>query len=418
MQHLYFWPALIIALGLGLWTWQWQATRQLSQRAEELSIRLKAVSPDATAPLTRTAPDQSKTQSSDVADKGISLLNSWQEKNAAAFSEMASLNKKRRALRDSAGDEVDTTELDARMSELRTIVEATIESDESARVMLTAFVKRHPTGRDANGEISMVVEVLGYHLLENQPGVLLDLQISDQRAPRVLAALAKVIETDPAHADSWMRADPKRMTNPNLLQLWLGGLAARDTSAALAALDDVAALDPQATLAGITTIASHLQTNEERQRLLTHCAAELDVARRTALVQGVFGKVSSFAESRELFSGLEIPGSAKDQIAAEIASRNLADEPAKRGDWLLEQTTDEGRPQALRVFVTAWTRADYNAAGTWLGKLPVGLARDTAVVEFVGLISNLDPEAAQAWANVVSDPVLRRSVLERMDGQQ
>ncbi len=138
------------------------------------------------------------------------------------------------------------------------------------------------------------------------------------------------------------------------------------------------------------------------------------MARRTGLVQAVFGKVSTFAEAGDLFSRLDLPGTTGDEIAAEIATRNLTDEPANRGDWLLAQTTAEGRPEALRQFITSWTRADYNAAGQWLGQLPASPDRDTAVANFVSLIRELDPEAAISWAGIVADPTLRQRTLDRL----
>lgn len=98
----------------------------------------------------------------------------------------------------------------------------------------------------------------------------------------------------------------------------------------------------------------------------------------------------------------------------EIATRKLADKSAKRGDWLLSHTSGQGQPEALRQFISGWTRADCNAAGTWLGKLPTGAARDTAVADFAHLIRVLDPRAATAWAATVADPALRQSVMEKL----
>ena len=415
MKRFYHWPAVIIVAGLGLWIWQWRTNRVLLQRAEQLSLRLEpAASTVATSPG-RSASGHAEPPAPGAAQSAFDRLKSWQEMNAAQLAEMADIGRALKSLQ-AAGNEEGTAPLITRLRALQAQIDATIESNDAARTMLDAFLDSNPSGRDANGEVSFAIEILGHRLMEKQPGALLDIQTPGRTDLGALAALARVVETDPAHADSWMRADPARMTNPDLLKLWLGGLATRDPTSALASLKDVAALDPRAALEGIPAVASHLRTNEERLQLLTHCAAEADATRRTALVQAVFGKVGTFAESRELFSGLELPGTAKDQIAAEIASRNIADDPAKRGDWLLEQTTDEGRPKALRQFVSAWTRADYNAAGTWLGKFTVGPARDTAVADFAGLIRDLDPEAALAWASTVSDPALRQSVLVRIGG--
>lgn len=417
MKYRYFWPATIIATGCALWRWQWQATRRLSQRAEELSNQLNSMPSAAISPAAKVSFDGAKPESGPPADTGLQLLQNWQQKSAAAFSEMTALKLKLETLREN-GNESGAGALVFRISELVAMVDATIESDDAAKLMLDAFLIAHPSGRKGGGEISTEAEVLGHRLLRNKPEALLELQTPDRPDLGVLAALARVVETNLTRADAWMRADPQRMTNPDLLGVWLGGIASRDASAGLAALKEVAALDPQAALAGIPTVATHLRSNAERLQLLAHAAAEPDIARRTELVRSVFGKISTLAESRDLFSSISLPGSAKDQIATEISTRNLAEEPEKRGDWLLSQTTDEGRPEALRQFISAWTSADYNAAGTWLGQLPVGPARDTAVADFAGLIRDLDPEAAQSWASTVSDPVLRQSVLQRIEAKR
>ncbi len=416
MKYRYFWPAIIIATGCALWIWQWQATRRLTQRAEELTTQLKATAAADNGPAAKASSAHAKPEAATTAAKGAQLLQNWQQKNAATFSEMTALEMKLQALRED-GHESAATKLTARMSELMAMVDATIESDDAAKLMLDEFLLAHPTGRNGGGRIGLEAEILGHWLLSNQPEALLDLQTPGRPDLGVLAALARVVETNLARADAWMRADPQRMTNPDLLGVWLGGIASRDPSAGLAALKEVAALDPQAALAGIPTMATHLRSNEERLQLLTHAAAEPDMARRTELVRSVFGKISTLAESRDLFSSINLPASAKDQIATEISTRNLAEEPEKRGDWLLSQTTAEGRPEALRQFITTWTRADYNAAGTWLGQLPVGATRDNAVADFAGLIRNLDPEAALAWASTVSDPTLRQSVLQRIEAK-
>ena len=417
MKYRYFWPAIIMAIGCALWTWQWQATRRLSQRAEELTKQLKATAAADLGPAAKVSTTHAKPEAGPNAANGAQLLQNWQEKNAATFSELTALKLKLQTLREN-GNESAAGALVSRMSELLAMVDATIESDDAAKLMLDAFLIAHPGGRNGGGRIGLEAEILGHRLLRNQPEALLDLQTPDRPDLGVLAALARIVETNLTRADAWMRADPQRMTNPNLLGVWLGGIASRDPSAGLAALKEVAALDPQAALAGIPTVATHLRSNAERLQLLTHTAAEPDIARRTELVRSVFGKISILAESRDLFSSISLPGSAKDQIATEISMRNLAEEPEKRGAWLLSQTTAEGRPEALRQFISAWTRADYNAAGTWLGQLSVGPTRDTAVADFAGLIRDLDPEAALAGASTVSDPVLRQSVLVRIEGRQ
>ena len=413
MRRIFFWPIIIISLGLGLWTWQWQATRHLRLRAEALSIQLKAVASDAAAPPAGAVSDHAKAQALGSADNGMDRLIHWQQTNSSAFSEMSEILHQLRKDGPSDDESIKAALID-RMRELQAMVNGTIESDDAARVMLETFLKTNPGGNHKHGTSHFTAEILAQRLLENQPGALLDLQTTSQKDPRIPAALAKVGETDPAHAESWMRADPQRMTNPDLLKVWLGGLAAHDPVAALAALNDVAALEPSAALAGIPILASHMRTNDERVLLLKHCVAEADVARRTGLVQAVFGKVSTFAEAGDLFSRLDLPGTTGDEIAAEIATRNLTDEPANRGDWLLAQTTAEGRPEALRQFITSWTRADYNAAGQWLGQLPASPDRDTAVANFVSLIRELDPEAAISWAGIVADPTLRQRTLDRL----
>lgn len=59
------------------------------------------------------------------------------------------------------------------MGELVAMVDATIESDDAAKLMLDALLIAHPSGRKGGGEISTEAEVLGHRLLRNKPEALL-----------------------------------------------------------------------------------------------------------------------------------------------------------------------------------------------------------------------------------------------------
>ena len=61
-----------------------------------------------------------------------------------------------------------------------------------------------------------------------------------------------------------------------------------------------------------------------------------------------------------------------------------------------------------------WAEVDATASAKWLGTLPGGKSRDSAVRAFTERITARDPESAAQWAATISDESGRRSAVENI----
>jgi hypothetical protein len=59
-----------------------------------------------------------------------------------------------------------------------------------------------------------------------------------------------------------------------------------------------------------------------------------------------------------------------------------------------------------------WSQSDPYAAGAWLGTLPAGQSRDTAVAAYTRRVASTDPQTAAQWAETIANESIRNSQLE------
>jgi hypothetical protein len=59
-----------------------------------------------------------------------------------------------------------------------------------------------------------------------------------------------------------------------------------------------------------------------------------------------------------------------------------------------------------------WSQTDSTGAGTWLGTLPQGESRDTAVTIYARSLSSSDPKTATQWAQTIGNENKRNSQIE------
>lgn len=93
-----------------------------------------------------------------------------------------------------------------------------------------------------------------------------------------------------------------------------------------------------------------------------------------------------------------------------VTARIDAGTPAQ-ADWLLRNLRGPDRSQSIRTLVESWTRADFNAAATWLKAQPASADHDTAVAAFAPLVSAKEPPSAVDWAATIADPARKAAVL-------
>ena len=68
-----------------------------------------------------------------------------------------------------------------------------------------------------------------------------------------------------------------------------------------------------------------------------------------------------------------------------------------------------------RQVVSRWLRSDMMEAGEWIGTLPDGRARDSAVYTLVQSIEEEHPETALQWANTITDERRREYTQRRIE---
>ena len=84
-------------------------------------------------------------------------------------------------------------------------------------------------------------------------------------------------------------------------------------------------------------------------------------------------------------------------------------DPNAAADQLLRGADKLPRAAALQDIITAWAKADINAAGAWLNTLRFDADTVPAVNAFARAALNEDPAAAFKWLDAIPDPVWRES---------
>ncbi len=87
-------------------------------------------------------------------------------------------------------------------------------------------------------------------------------------------------------------------------------------------------------------------------------------------------------------------------------------------DWMMSDLPEAKRERALSTAIREWTRRDFNAVGLWLGAQESSPMRDSAIRSFVDNVSELDHEAAVAWAGEVSDATMRTGILQKLNREK
>ncbi|MFT6178151.1 MAG: hypothetical protein ACJAQT_002296 [Akkermansiaceae bacterium] len=85
-------------------------------------------------------------------------------------------------------------------------------------------------------------------------------------------------------------------------------------------------------------------------------------------------------------------------------------------DWMMSDLPVMEREKALSVAVEKWTKRDFSAVGLWLDEQESSPMRDSAILSFVDNVSDLDHEAAVAWAGEISDATIRTGLLQKLNG--
>ena len=93
----------------------------------------------------------------------------------------------------------------------------------------------------------------------------------------------------------------------------------------------------------------------------------------------------------------DAPGRYKLTVFRQAANALAQDDPAAAAAWIASHLDDAYSKGTARIVAGAWVLRDAPAALRWVGGLPPGRERDTALARAFGQWLAQDPEAAQAW---------------------
>lgn len=160
-----------------------------------------------------------------------------------------------------------------------------------------------------------------------------------------------------------------------------------------------------------------------RQGVLEQAAASLsdapDKATRASIVEMVMSSAafhSGVEGMRDIAAKNSIPN---EDIAAYLTSpagRRKFDslDPVQALGWIDEVLNDEQRKTAVPDLMKSWAKRDYNAAGSYLGKMPPSEIKNLSVANFASTVAPLDPPAAALWALEISDTESRKTTLDNV----
>lgn len=100
------------------------------------------------------------------------------------------------------------------------------------------------------------------------------------------------------------------------------------------------------------------------------------------------------------------------QRLAQNISRGLHSQtgPASSIEWAAKLTGNIGLETRTDA-VANWVKVDPAAASSWIGEQPPGAVREDAATTMIPMIKSTDPAGAWAWANSLTEPERRASML-------
>lgn len=281
-------------------------------------------------------------------------------------------------------------------------------------------------------------------ILDQLPGVKLSADGRDQITSAIMSLLAK--SDPPAAAAYALENHPKAGTLETAIRSW----AKLDPVAAAKWLDDAEAggrLPPHVTAeqlrlillprqiaadpggAAVSQIARLQAANlgdffAETARLLTSPEQRRSFLEKLTAVPGLSSEAvgqylsqvsreTSVEAATDLLQrvGPSLSAGQFDKVATATATARIDAGTPAQADWLLKNLRGPDREPAISQLMEAWTKADFNAAGTWLRNQAPSADHDAAIAAFAPMVADKEPPSAVDWALTIADPARKASVL-------
>ena len=219
--------------------------------------------------------------------------------------------------------------------------------------------------------------------------------------PAFAGALQKWLDT--AQAEGRIEAG-----NPLVAELRAGIAAAQGNQPA--AIQQISQLPYLSQRQAAIDYVESLQTPEARRQAMEELSTALQIQNFPHFVSKL-AEQQGFDAAKEILNSASLTPEKHDLAAASIAATNIGTETPAKAKWLLESLRSDDK-RAIVEFTDQWTHADYQGAAQWIGSLPAGKQRDTAISGFAPIAAKIDGATAVDWALTLTDPNERRSSVE------
>jgi len=143
-----------------------------------------------------------------------------------------------------------------------------------------------------------------------------------------------------------------------------------------------------------------------------------DPATRDSFLSGaVSGLAQNSPEEAAAFVSKLPAGKGQESAAMSVVSQWAQSDPKSAAAWVGQFPPGGTRDSAIQNLVSNWSSNDPKAAGEWLASLPASKGQDRAMQSFVSQISWQFPEIAAPFADKLSDPNQRNSMVENLARQ-
>ena len=103
------------------------------------------------------------------------------------------------------------------------------------------------------------------------------------------------------------------------------------------------------------------------------------------------------------------------RLVSEVAIAWARDRPQEALGWLADLPHGRSRSDGIETIFHRWTAADPAVASAHLTRMPSGSAKDLAISSLAKAIHQEDPEAAQLWAESITDDRLQELTLSLLN---
>jgi hypothetical protein len=156
------------------------------------------------------------------------------------------------------------------------------------------------------------------------------------------------------------------------------------------------------------------------QTVIEQAAAELDHPACSAHREAILDMILTGAAFYSGVPGIEAICASHHIPDAEVAAYMTSSkgqrilgglDPAQAIPWMETILTEEQKRSAIPDMVGSWANRDFNAAGTYLGKMPPSEVKNLSIANFANTVARLDPSTAALWAIEITDAPQREAAL-------